>query len=154
MPSTFAPRATRMIEIFEHQRARAFGQHETVAVLGERLRRLLRRIVLGRQRGEQRKANQRFRRERTVGADRERGLAFAAPYRLDAELDRGRAGGACRGQRDRRAFGAEMLGEMLTDDAIFQRFVDRRELRLARNAHQVGIAGVGVGSGLFGHLIR
>ena len=120
MPRTLAPRARGVIEVFEHQRAGAFGQHETVAVLGERFGGLLRRIVLGRQRRQQREAHQRFRRQRTVGADRKRRFAFAAPDRFHAELDRGgarRAGGV---ERDRRAFGAEMLGEMLADDAEFE----------------------------------
>ena len=45
-----------------------------------------------------------------------------------------------------------MIGEMLTDNSIFQGLIDRRELRFARNAHQVGIAGIAIGSGLFGHL--
>jgi hypothetical protein len=33
-----------VVEILQHQRGGAFGEHEAVAVLGERLRRLLRRV--------------------------------------------------------------------------------------------------------------
>ena len=106
-----------VVEAFEHQRAGAFRHHEAVAVLGERLGRCLRRIVRGRQRRQQREADQRLRIDRAVGADAQRGLGFAAPDRLDAELDRGRARGAGGRQRDRRALGAEAVGQMLGDRA-------------------------------------
>ena len=45
-----------------------------------------------------------------------------------------------------------MLGQVLTDDSIFQRLVDRRELRLAGYSHQIRVAGIALGSGFFGHL--
>jgi hypothetical protein len=41
---------------------------------------------------------------------------------------------------------------MLADDAVFQCLVDRCELRLARHAHEVGIAGIAARNGLLGHL--
>ena len=66
---------------------------------------------MGRQRRQQREADHRFLGCRTVGADRDGAVAFAAPDRLDAELDRGcprRTGGR---QRDRQAAGPEPLGE-------------------------------------------
>ena len=43
-----------------------------------------------------------------------------------------------------------MRGEIFADDAVFDRFVDRRELRLVRHPHQVGIGGIAVRRGLFG----
>jgi hypothetical protein len=46
-----------------------------------------------------------------------------------------------------------MLGKVLADDAVFQRLIDWRELRLARHPHQIGIAGILVGGGLCRHLI-
>ena len=101
-----------VIEIFQHQRAGAFrharsrrGSWRTAAT------RCSRRVVLRRQRRKQREADQRFRVDRAVGADRKRGFAFAAPDGLDAELDGGGAGCAGGGERNRRAFGAEMIGE-------------------------------------------
>jgi hypothetical protein len=44
-------------------------------------------------------------------------LGLAAADRLDAELDRGRARGAGGRQRDRRALGAELVGQMVGDRA-------------------------------------
>ena len=129
----------RVIVIFEHERRRAFRQHEAVAVFRERARRALRRGVVGRERRQEREAHDRFRGDRTVGADRKRRIAFAALDRLEAELDRGRAGRAGRGQRNRRALRAEMLGEIIRDDAVFRRLVEGMEFRLRRRAHEIAI---------------
>ena len=51
------------ITIFEHERGRSFGENKTITILGKWLRSLVRRLVLGRQRGEQGKTNERFRRQ-------------------------------------------------------------------------------------------
>ena len=92
--------------------------------LAKGLARLRRRIVRGRQRRQQRKADQRFRIDRAVGADAERRLGFAAADRLDAELDRGRARRAGGRQRNRRALGAELVGQMIGDRAEHEALVD------------------------------
>ena len=113
---------------FQHQRAGAFRHHEAVAVLGERPRRALRLVVAGRQRREQGKADQRFRVDRAVGADAQRRIGLAAADRLDAELDRARARGAGGRQRDRRALGAEFLGQMFGDRAEQEALVIGGEL--------------------------
>ena len=97
---------------FQHQGAGAFRHDEAVAVLGERPGGALRIVVAGGQRREQREADQRFRIDRAVGADAQRRLGLAAADRLDAELDRARARGAGGRQRNRRALGAEFLGQM------------------------------------------
>src|SRR6266581_8672250 len=97
-----------VIVVLEHERRRALGENEAIAIFGKRLGGLRRWIVLRRQGREQRKANQRFRCQRAVGAERERRLTLAALDRLDPELDRGGARSASRGQRDRRTFSAEM----------------------------------------------
>ncbi len=119
---------------FQHQRRRALGQHEAVAVLGEGLRGLVRRVVLGRQRRQQREADQRLGGGRAIGADAQRAVGLAAADRLDAELDGGRAGGAGRRQRDRQAACAEGVGEPVGDGA---------ELRAFEQIAAVGGAGGG-----------
>ena len=74
-------------------------------------------VVAGREGREQGEADHRLRRHAALGADAERGLRLAALDRLDPELDRGGAGGAGGGQRDRRAPGAETVGQPLADAA-------------------------------------
>ena len=140
----------RVIVIFEHERRRAFRQHEAVAVFRERARCALRRRVVGGERREEREAHDRFRGDRAVGADRERRVAFAALDRLEPELDRGRAGRAGGGQRDRRALRAEMLGEVVGDDAVFRRFIEGMEFRLRRRAHEIAIFDLVVRAGRIG----
>ncbi len=107
----------RRVVVLQHQRRRALGDDEAVAVLGERPRDFLRRLVGARQRREKREADHHFRVDRAVGAERDRRIGVAAADRLDAELDRGRAGGAGGRQRDRRALGADRLGDALGDEA-------------------------------------
>ncbi len=113
------PRAARDrgVVAFQHQGAGAFGHDEAVAVLGKRLRRGLRRVVLDRQGREERKADQALRIDRAVGRNAQRGVGFAAPDRLDAELDRARARGAGGRERNRRALGAELLRQPFADRA-------------------------------------
>ena len=55
--------------------------------------------------------------DRAVRADGERRLGLAAPDRLDAHLDRGRAGGASGGDRNRRAARAEAVGDPIGEAA-------------------------------------
>ncbi len=100
-----------------------------------------------RQRRQQRKTHQRFRRDRAVGADRKHRLAFAAPNGLDAELNSGGARCARGVERNRRALGTEMIGETLGDGAAFRRREHGRKLRLARGAHEVRIVGIALGGG-------
>ncbi len=95
-------------EALQHQRAGAFGHYEPVAVLRKRLRGLMRRIVLRRQRRQQREAHQCLDVDRGVGGDTERGTGLAAADRLDAELNGADAGGARGRDRDWRAFCADI----------------------------------------------
>ena len=132
----------RGLVAFQHQRAGAFRHDEAVAVLGERLGRGLRRIVLGRQRRQQRKPDQRFRIDRAVGRDAQRGVGFAAADRFDAELDRGRAGRAGGRQRNRRTLGAEGLGQMIRHRTEHEAMVIARELSAAADAQQVVVVEV------------
>ena len=125
---------------FQHQCAGAFRHHEPVAVLGERLRRCLWRVVLGRQRRQQRKPHQRFGIDRAVGRHAQRRIGFAAPDRLDAELDRGRAGCACRRQRNWRSLGAEGLGQMRSHRTEHETMMIGRESSAAAGEQQVVIA--------------
>ncbi len=55
--------------------------------------------------------------DRAVRADGERRLGLAAPDRLDAHLDGGRAGGASGGDRNRRAARAEAVGDPIGEAA-------------------------------------
>ena len=107
----------RGIIALQHQGAGTFRHDEAVAVLGERLCRRLRRVVLHRQCGEQREPDQAFRVDRTVGRDAQRRVGFAAPDRFEPELDRARARRAGGRERNRRAFGAEGVGKRLADRA-------------------------------------
>ena len=95
---------------------------KSVAVARERLGGLFRHVVLGRQRRQQREADQRLGGHRAVRADRQRAVAFAAPDRLDTELDRGGARGAGGRQRDRQAARAELIGEPVGDRAELRGF--------------------------------
>ena len=122
---------------FKHQRAGAFRHDETVAIFRERLGRSLRRIVLGRQRRQQRKPDQGFRIDRAVGRDAQRGVGFAAADRLDAELDGGGAGGAGGRKRNRRSLGAERFGKMTRHRAEHETMMKLRELSAAADAQQV-----------------
>src|SRR6266542_3198177 len=69
--------------------------------------------VGGRERRQEREADQAFRIDRAIGADAERGVGLAAADRLDAELNRARSRRTGGRNRNRRALGAEALGEML-----------------------------------------
>ena len=113
-----------------------------------------RRIVRGRQRRQQREADQALRIDRTVGADAQRRLALAAPDRLDAELDRGRARRAGGRQRDRRALGAEAIGEMLGDRAELTPLVNGANSARRARAQQIVIADRAVGFRRRGKLPR
>ena len=115
--------------------------------LAERLCRRLRRIVRCRERGQQREADQCLRIDRAVGADAERGLGFAAPDRLDAELDRARARGAGGGHRNRRALGAELVGKMLGDRAEQAALMDGVEAARGAGAQEVVVSDRVVGAG-------
>ena len=122
---------------FQHQRAGAFRHHEAVAVLRERLGGGLRRIVLGRQRRQQRKANQRFRIDRAVGARR---TARRRPRRGGSP--RRRAGSRWRRRRRRSTARSaspwcRSLGEMAGDRAEHEAVVIGRELAAAADAQQV-----------------
>src|SRR5260370_35963178 len=75
-----------VIVVLEHQRRCALGQNKSVAILGKWLGGLRRWIGLRRQSRKQRKANQRFRCQSTVGAERERRPPLAALDRLDPGL--------------------------------------------------------------------
>ena len=132
---------------FEHERGGAFGHDEAVAVLGERLGRGLRRIIRGRERREQREPDQRLRIDRAVGADAERGVGLAAADRLDAELDRARARRAGGRYRDRRALGAETVGEVLGDRTEQATLVNGVESARGAGAQQIVIADRVVGAG-------
>ena len=77
---------------------------------------------------------------RAVGADAQRRVGLAAPDRLDAELDRGRAGRAGGRERDRRALGAELLGEPVGDRAEQETLVVMLEAAGLARARQVVVA--------------
>src|SRR5262249_35916612 len=79
-----------------------------------------------------------------VGANRESGLALAAPDRLYSELDRGSPGRTGGGQRDGRAFGSEMIRQMLADDAVFEGLIDRCKLGVARHPPEISIARIAI----------
>ena len=138
------------IVAFQHQGAGAFRHDEAVAVLGERPRRALRIVVAGRQRRQQRKADQRFRIDRAVGANAERGVGFAAADRFDAELDRARARSAGGRQRNRRALGAEFFGQWSATEPNRKRVVIVGKLRGSRAAVGVGHLVIGAGLGAQG----
>src|SRR5581483_7882474 len=89
----------------------------------------LRRLVGGGERRKEREADERFLRHRAVGADAERRVGLAAPDRLDAKLDRGRARRAGGGERDGRALGAERFGKLLGDRIELEALVELLELR-------------------------
>ncbi len=135
---------------FQHQRAGAFRHHEAVAILGEGLGGALRRLVAGRKRRQQREAHQRLRADRAVGADAKRGFRFAAPDRLDAKLDRARARGAGGRERNRRALGAEFVGQMMGDRADQEALVIAGKGRAG--AQQVVVVDLVVGAGAGGDL--
>ncbi len=132
----------------QHQRAGALGHDEAVAVLGEWPGGRMRGIVAGRQRRQQRKPDQRFRIDRTVGRDAERGIGLAAANGLDAELDRAGAGRACGRQRDRRTLGAELVGQIVRHRAEQKAPVVAGVFAAAADAQQIvviefGLVGVG-----------
>ena len=77
--------------------------------------------------------------DRAVGADAQGRLRFAAPDRLDAELDRRGARGAGRRQRDRRALGAEPLGQRVGDRAEHEALVEAVEGSGIGAPHQVPV---------------
>ena len=95
-PRIVAPRASRMRQAFQHQRAGALRHHETVAILAERARGGLRRVVAGGQRRQQREADQALGIDRGVGAD-----APAPPRPRRAGSPRRRAGSRSRRRRRR-----------------------------------------------------
>ena len=140
-----------MRQAFEHQGAGALGHHEPVAVLAERPRGSLRRVVASGQRGQQGEADQALRVDRGVGADDKRGLALAAADRLDAELDRGRAGSAGGGGGDRRALGAEPVRQMLGDRAEQEALEPGREAAVGaartRSSGDREVTGLGASGG-------
>ena len=108
------------------------------------------RIVLRRQRRQQGEADQRFRIDRAVGRHAQRRVGLAAADRLDAELDRGGARRAGGRQRDRRALGAEGLGEMVGDRAEQEAPVVGGEAAAAGHAQHVVVGNVGPLAGRFG----
>jgi hypothetical protein len=128
-----------VVEALEHKRGGTFRHDEAVAVLGERLRRLLGHLVRGRQRREQREPDQGFRIDRPIGSDTERHIGLTAPDRFDAELDRGCAGCAGRRERDRRALGAEAVGDVLGDRSEQAALVKRTKAARGRGAQNVAI---------------
>ena len=78
----------------QYQRGRTFGHDETVPGFGKRLGRALRVFVVGGKSGQQVKTDHHFLANFTVGADTKSSICVATTYRLDAQLHRGRAGGA------------------------------------------------------------
>ena len=86
-PRMGAPRATAESEAFQHERAGAFRHDETVAVLREWPNRACGGSFWSRVPTAARKRIS-ARIDRGVGADAKRRVRFAAPDRLDAELDR------------------------------------------------------------------
>ena len=94
---------------------------------------------MGRERREQREPDQRLGGDRAVGADRQRPVAFAAPDRLDAELDGGRAGGAGGRQRDRQAARAETVGQPVGDRAELRGLEDVERIQAARDVQHASV---------------
>ncbi len=122
---------------FEHQRTGAFGHDETVTVLRERFGGGLGWIVLGRQRRQQRKPDQRFRIDRAVGRHAQRGVGFAAANGFHAELDRGGARRAGGRERNWRSLGAEFLGKMSGHRAEHETVMIRRVLSAAADRQDI-----------------
>src|SRR5260370_28451826 len=91
----------------------SFRHHEAVAVLRERLWHRLRRIVLRREGGEQRKPDEAFGIDGAVGGDAQRRIGVAAADRFEAKLDRARSRRAGSGERDRRALRAGLRRQRL-----------------------------------------
>ena len=118
----------RVVVILQHQGTGALAHDETVAVLREGFRGAFRQVVLGGESREQREADQRLCMDRAVGADAQGCLRIAPSDRLDAHLDRGRAGGAGGRERDRRTLGAETVGDMVGDAAEDEELVHLRVL--------------------------
>ena len=127
---------------FQHQRRRTFGDDETVTILAERLGSLGRRVVLRGQRREQCEADQRLCRHRAVGADGQCPVGAALADRLDAELDRRRAGSARGRQRHRQAARAVAVGKPLGNGAEGPGFMQRRAGIVAQHGEEavIGIA--------------
>src|SRR5215510_7122790 len=135
--------------VLENEGSCSLRHDKAVAILGERLCRRLRGVVCGRQRRQEREADQRLRIDGAIGADAERSLGFAAADRFDAELDRARAG--CAGGRhgNRRALGPEALGEMLGHRREQAALVDGMEAARCARAQKIvvsdGVVGAGAG---------
>ncbi len=125
-PMNFGAAGFGVFKAFEHQRAGAFGHDEAVAVFRERLRRLFRRIVLGRKCREQREADQGFGMHRAVGRNCKRGIAFTAADRFQRQLDRRAARGTRGRERNRQTLGAERIGEMIGNGAEQKKLVPFR----------------------------
>ena len=77
--------------------------------------------------------------DRAVGADAQRGFRLAAADRLDPELDRGCAGGAGGRERDRRALGAEAVGDAVCDRSEQEEVVPGLEAPGGRGLEEVRI---------------
>jgi hypothetical protein len=108
----FRAAAHRGFIAFQHHRAGAFRHHKPSRFFENGFEAACGGSFCVDKRRQQREPHQRFRIDRAVGRHAQRRIALAAADRLDAELDRGRAGGAGRGERDRRALGAEGFGQM------------------------------------------
>ncbi len=78
-----------------------------------------------------------------VGADRDCGIGIAAADRLDAKLDRGRAGGARGGQRNRSTARADLFGDALGDEAE-QRMLEAVVIVLPPRRRDHAVIGVAV----------
>ena len=87
---------------------------------------------------------ERFRVHRAVGADAQSRVRLAAPDRLDAELDRGAAGRAGGRERDRRALGAEAVGDAVGDRAEEEQVVPFLEAAARGGLQEVAIGDVAV----------
>src|SRR6516164_3498060 len=133
--------------ILEHEGRGSLRHDKAVAVLGEWLGRRLRRVVCGRQRRQEREADQALRVDGAIGADAERSLGFATADRLDAELDRARPRRTGGRHRNRRALGPEALGEMLGHGSELAAFVNGMEAARRARPQKIVVSYRVVGAG-------
>ena len=117
MPRILAPRAVAASKLSSTSAPAPSAITKPSRFLENGLDRGLRRIVLGRQRRQQREPDQRLGIDRAIGCDAQRCLGLAAADCFDPELNCACSRCAGRRERDRRALGAEGFGEMVRNRA-------------------------------------
>ena len=83
----FSAAGLRAFKRFQHQSPGAFRHDKTIPVLGKGLGRFFRVVVLGREGGEEREADERFNGDGTIGANTQGGICLAAPDGFNTHLN-------------------------------------------------------------------